>query len=80
MHSEKIPKTLQREIDRHAHKIDSYHMEEDFFGEPGQGSWSIWIGFNPEWECPDMECGTIHEATAKDAIEKLRGAVLKEIL
>jgi hypothetical protein len=72
MHSSRIPKTLQAELVRHAHKIAEYWMEEDEF-EPELGSWSIWIYLTPDYENGyDPGLGCIHEATAKDAIAALR--------
>ena len=72
MRSNKIPKTLRAELQRHADKIDEYWMEEDEF-EPELGDWSIWVYLKPEFENGyDPGLGCIHEATAKDAIAALR--------
>jgi len=72
MKSNRIPKTLARELERHAHEIEEYWMEEDCF-EPEAGDWSIWIYLTPEFENGyDPGLGIIHEATARDSIDALR--------
>ena len=72
MHSNRMPKTLVRELERHAHQVEEYWMEDDGF-EPEKGDWSIWIYLRPEFENGyDPGLGLIHEATAKDAIDALR--------
>lgn len=73
MHSDKMPKTLLREINKNRHIIQDYHFEPDRFGGPGQGEWSIWIDLKPGYRCSLSDTGTIHEATAKDAIQAIRG-------
>ena len=72
MISERIPKKLQQALSRHADVIQNYYMEDDGFGDK-EGSWSIWIHLKPGLICPEMECGTIHEADAMKAVEKLAG-------
>ncbi|WP_019584492.1 hypothetical protein [Thioalkalivibrio sp. ALE16] len=72
MHSNRIPVTLQRLLDRHADKIESYWMECDDFGERHQGPWSIWIHLKHGWINTPAESGTVHEATARDVVEAFR--------
>ena len=72
MISSKIPRQLQKSIDRNEHKIDLYYTEPDEI----KGGWCVWIHLNPEWRCPVMECGTIVERNANEAAKKLNNAVL----
>ena len=39
----------------------------DFDHEDGH-----WLYLNPGWICPDMECGTIHEETVHEVINKFK--------
>lgn len=72
MRSMKIPKALHKELYKNLDKIAEYHMEPDYFGEPGQGDYSIWITLKEGWINPHMGTRTIHSASAKDAIQELR--------
>ena len=75
MHSNKIPKGLQKALERNADKIENYHMEQDGFGDVHEGPWSIWIYLRPGYRSTLMDCGTIHEPTAKKAIEGFKYVV-----
>ena len=60
--------------------VDSLHAEHDgCFSYDGA---SYWCYLKPGFISPDMECGSIHEATIKDVCEKLnnaRPATLEEV-
>ena len=75
MHSNNIPKGLKKALERHAEVVDSYHMEQDGFGEGNEGPWSIWIYLKNGYIIPHKECGTSHAATAKKAIESFKYVV-----
>lgn len=71
MKSNRIPKTLQAELEKRRHQIEEYWMEEDGF-QPEYGDWSIWIFLTPDFEDGgDPGLGTLHESTARDAINAL---------
>jgi hypothetical protein len=73
MHSSHMPKTLMREINKNRCIIHAYHFEPDVFGGPGRGEWSVWIDLKPGYKCSLSDTGCIHEATARDAIDALKG-------
>lgn len=69
-----VPNSVLRAIQKRAHIIDSYHMEDDGFAEEGQGDYAIWIYLKPGWICGFSDTSTIHEATARQAIQAISGA------
>lgn len=73
MRSNKIPKTLQAALDKNAHMIESYHMEDDWFGNT---EWSIWIELKEGYTFDGT--GTVHENTVADAIASLKLVSVKE--
>ena len=75
MQSNKIPKGLKKALEHNAEKIESYHMEHDDFGNVHEGPWSIWIYLKNGYISTLMDCGTIHEPTAKKAIEGFKYVV-----
>ena len=76
MRNSTIPKTLQAALDKHKDVITAYDMEEDFYDDASP--WSIWIYLKEGYWCPVMECGIIHESTARQAIDRL-SSVTKQI-
>jgi hypothetical protein len=73
MRSNKIPKLLQAALDKNAHMIEGYHMEDDWFGD---SEWSIWIELKEGYSFDGT--GTVHENTVAEAISALKAVVVKE--
>lgn len=63
MRSNKITKTMQATLDKNAHMIEGFHMEDDWFGAT---EWSIWVELKEGYTIDGT--GTIHEATVADVI------------
>ena len=68
-----MPKTVQQWADRNKEKVEKLFLEQD--GAFDGGDWSIWCYLKTGWVCADMECGTIHEPTAKDFLDKTKSII-----
>lgn len=67
MRTPTVPNTLAAALERYAAGVETYHMEQD-----SPGVWAIWVSLKPGWICPEMECGTIHETSSREAVAKLK--------
>ena len=68
-----------KDIENHP-MVESTHLEwdgcfEDSAGREVQGRW---VYLKDEFISPDMECGTIHEATLKECCYYLNGCISRK--
>lgn len=69
MHSNKLPKQVQKWVDKHPDMVESIHVELDEF-MPEKGPYSIWCYLKAGYICEEVH--QIHEATAKDFMEQTK--------
>ncbi len=76
MKNDTISKRLRHALDNYAARIETFYMERDEF-DGRSNPWSIWIDLKTGWHNAVLEPApglhTIHEPTARDALEQLRG-------
>jgi len=68
MRTNKMPKTVQRWIDKHQNIIEEVEVDDENF-EPETGIYSIWVHLNKGWINSLTDCHSIHEPTAKSFLE-----------
>ena len=61
-----MKKTLIDYIPKKHHHMIDYISDERGYGE------GYWVYLKARYICADMECGTIHEYTIKDIVEKFK--------
>jgi hypothetical protein len=71
MRNSKLPVTVKRWIDANPDIVELVDIEDDEFGNPNEGPWSMWIYFRPGWINTLTECHMIHEPTAKCVLEQV---------
>jgi hypothetical protein len=69
MKTNAIPKTIKKWLDKNAHIVHEFHMEEDEWGEEHEGPWSIWVYFKLGWRNELHYEHQIHEPTVKDFMD-----------
>jgi len=72
MKTPKIPKTVQAWLDSNKSIIDSYHTEDDGYGEDHQGDFSIWCYLKKGYINTLKQTHIIHAATAKQFLEEAK--------
>ena len=68
-----MSKQIQQYVDAHPDKFESWHTEDN-----NARGLDYWVYCKAPYYSPDMECGTIHEDTVKDALAKMRGVEVGE--
>ncbi len=77
MKNDIVPKRLRAALTGpFADRVETFYMEHDEF-DGRSNPWSIWIELKDGWHNAVLDPGpglhTIHEPTARDALEQLKG-------
>lgn len=64
-----MSKQIEKMVKDSPEKFESWHSEIT------DGKKDYWVYCAPPYYCPEMECGTIHEFTVKETLEKMRTVV-----
>lgn len=67
-----IPKTLRAAVLERADAIESIHTETD------DGQKSYWLYLREGFINTYLECGTIHETTAREAVRQIRNCIVTQ--